>query len=280
MITIDENGMQSEILVKNPRQSLCVFEYIYFSDATSAINDRYTYLVREALGRELAREFPVDADLVVPVPDSSIPSALGYAEASGITYGQAIIKNRYSDRTFIKPDQRLRQLEVDLKFNLVKPKIQGARLIIVDDSIVRGNTMKRLVSALRNQGAKEIHLRSSSPPLRHPCYFGIDIPRETELIAAGRTQREIAEYIGVDSLGYLSLAGLGRAINATMDATPTPDDEAALKLLHSEFCYGCMETQGYPFDPHAEINRTARPIKLIPRGGDKTAVGAKDAPHV
>ncbi|HTK07664.1 MAG TPA: amidophosphoribosyltransferase [Ktedonobacteraceae bacterium] len=265
LITIDETGMRSEILVKNPRQSLCVFEYIYFSDATSAINDRYTYLVREALGRELAREFPVEADLVVPVPDSSIPSALGYAAVSGITYSQAIIKNRYSDRTFIKPDQRLRQLEVDLKFNFVRPKIDGARLIIVDDSIVRGNTMKRLVSALRNQGAKEIHLRSSSPPLRYPCYFGIDIPREKELIAAGRTQQEVADYIGVDSLGYLSMAGLGRAIHTAQGDMPTPDDETALNLLHSEFCYGCMETQGYPFDPHAEINRTARPIQLTPR---------------
>ena len=125
LITIDEQGMHSEILVRIPRQSLCVFEYIYFSDATSQLNGRYVYTVREALGRELAREHPVEADMVIPVPDSSIPAALGYAAASGIPYGQAIIKNRYSDRTFIKPDQRLRQLEVDLKFNMVKPKIAG-----------------------------------------------------------------------------------------------------------------------------------------------------------
>jgi amidophosphoribosyltransferase len=267
LITIDENGMHSEVLVKLPRKSLCVFEYIYFSDATSSLNGRYTYLVREALGRELANEYPVEADLVVPVPDSSIPSALGYAAASGIQYSQAIIKNRYSDRTFIKPDQRLRQLEVDLKFNLVKPKVDGARLIIVDDSVVRGNTMKRLVSALRNYGAKEIHLRSSSPPLRHPCYFGIDIPRETELIAAGRSIQEIAEYIGVDSLGYLSMAGLGRAINsAGLDGYRIMDDETALKLLHSEFCYGCMQEKGYPFDPTTEANRTAQPVKFVQRG--------------
>jgi amidophosphoribosyltransferase len=265
LVTVDESGMRSEILVKNPRQSLCVFEYIYFSDATSKIHGRYTYQVREALGRELALEYPVEADLVVPVPDSSIPAALGYAAASGITYGQAIIKNRYSDRTFIKPDQRLRQLEIDLKFNLVKPKIAGARLVVVDDSIVRGNTMKRLVSALRNYGAKEIHLRSSSPALRYPCYFGIDIPKETELIASGRTTQEIADYIGVDSLGYLSLAGLGRAINTAEGDEPAPNNETALKMLHGEFCYGCMETQGYPFDPHAEVNRTARPIKLTAR---------------
>lgn len=250
LLTIDDQGLHSEMLVRVPRQTLCVFEYIYFSDATSKLNGRYTYTVREELGRELAREHPVEADLVAPVPDSSIPAALGYAAASGITYGKAIIKNRYSDRTFIKPDQRLRQLEVDLKFNMVKPQIEGKRLIIVDDSIVRGNTMKRLVAALRRQGAKEIHLRSSAPPLRHPCYFGIDIPQEAELIAAGRSVQEIADYIGVDSLGYLSIPGLGRAINAAgTNPHLLADDEAAHQSLHSEFCYGCMVKEGWPFDP-------------------------------
>jgi amidophosphoribosyltransferase len=198
------------------------------------------------------------------VPDSSIPAALGYAAASGIPYGQAIIKNRYSDRTFIKPDQRLRQLEVDLKFNMVKPKIQGKRLVVVDDSIVRGNTMKRLVAALRHQGAKEIHLRSSSPPLRHPCYFGIDIPQESELIAAGRTVAEIAAYIDVDSLGYLSITGLGRAI-ASANGSNSLDDRSANAALHNEFCYGCMSRHGWPYDPlsvqvqrQREMNLTAK----------------------
>ncbi len=258
LITIDEQGMHSEILVTIPRKALCVFEYIYFSDATSQFNGRYVYDVREALGRELAREHPVEADIVIPVPDSSIPAALGYATASGIPYGQAIIKNRYSDRTFIKPDQRLRQLEVDLKFNMVKPKIQGKRLVIVDDSIVRGNTMKRLVAALRHQGAKEIHLRSSSPPLRHPCYFGIDIPQENELIAAGRTVAEIAAYIDVDSLGYLSITGLGRAIDSS-NGSQRLDDARANAALHSEFCYGCMAKQGWPYDPLDEQRVIASP---------------------
>jgi amidophosphoribosyltransferase len=247
-ITIDEDGLHAETLVKAARSSLCVFEYIYFSEATSQLNGRYIYSVREALGRELAREHPVEADLIVPVPDSSIPAALGYAEASGIPYGQAIIKNRYSDRSFIKPDQRLRELEVDLKFNLVQPKIEGMRLVIVDDSIVRGNTMKRLVAALRHRGVKEIHLRSSSPPLRHPCYFGIDIPQEEELIAAGRSIQQIADYIGVDSLGYLSLAGLGRAIHSVSHREDV-DNGTATRLLHQELCYGCMAKQGWPFDP-------------------------------
>ncbi len=254
LITIDENGMHSEILVHAPRRALCVFEYIYFSDATSKLNERYVYPVREELGRELAHEHPIEADLIVPVPDSSVPAALGYAQASGIPYGMAIIKNRYADRTFIKPDQRLRQMEIDLKFNFVKPHIEGKRLVIVDDSIVRGNTMKRLAAALRRQGATEIHLRSSAPPMRHPCYFGVDIPQEAELIAAGRSVQEIADYIGVDSLGYLSLAGLGRAINsASTRQVDIPDNDAAVEMLHSEFCYGCMEKQGWPFDPNAKI---------------------------
>ncbi len=266
LITIDENGMRAEMLASLPRHALCVFEHIYFSDATSRLNDAYVYNVREELGRELARENPVEADLIVPVPDSSIPAALGYASEAKITYGQAIIKNRYSDRSFIKPDQRLRQLEVDLKFNFVQPKVEGARLIIVDDSIVRGNTMKRLVSALRNRGVKEIHLRSSAPPLRHPCYFGIDIPQETELIAAGRSIQEVADYIGVDSLGYLSLAGLGRALQrAETKNTSALDDVQATQFLHSRFCYGCMQTQGWPFDPLEGTHHGAQHAPFFPK---------------
>jgi len=257
-ITIDDEGMHSEKLPVPPppvnRRALCVFEYIYFSDATSRLNERFVYTAREAFGRELAREHPVEADLVVPVPDSSVPAALGYAAASGIPYAMAIIKNRYADRTFIKPDQRLRQMEIDLKFNFVKPQVEGKRLIVVDDSIVRGNTTKRLTAALRRAGAKEIHLRSSSPPMRHPCYFGVDIPQEAELIASGKTVQQITDYIGVDSLGYLSLAGLSRAINsASQKAVSIANDDEAVKLLHSEFCYGCMEKQGWPIDPREYI---------------------------
>ena len=272
LITIDEHGMRGEILVKLPRHAMCVFEYIYFADATSQINNRYVYNVREALGRELAKEFPVEADMVAPVPDTSIAAALGYAAESGTEYGMSIIKNRYSDRSFIKPDQRLRQLEVDLKFNLVKPKIEGKRLVVVDDSIVRGNTMKRLVAALRRYGAKEIHLRSSAPPMRHPCSFGVDIPQETELIAAGRSVQEIADYIGVDSLGYLSIEGLGRAIASVTPDVPSgarPDDVAARTLLHTEFCYGCMEKQGWPYDPEADLpfQRTLPVVANLVRRG-------------
>ncbi len=261
LVTIDEQGMRVEKLFSHPRQSLCVFEYIYFSDATSKVNGRYIYTVRELLGRELAREHPVEADLVVPVPDSSIPAALGYAAESKTPFGLAIIKNRYSDRSFIKPDQRLRQMEVDLKFNLVRPHIEGKRLVVVDDSIVRGNTMKRLVAALRRAGAKEIHLRSSAPPLRHPCYFGIDIPQEEELIAAGRTVQEVADYIGVDSLGYLSIPGLGRAIHAVNEPNGALDQVSARRVLHNEFCYGCMEKSGWPFNPTEQLHIIRPPLR-------------------
>ena len=260
LIMINEHGIHSKQLVKIPRQSLCVFEYIYFSDAASQLNGRFVYNVREALGRELAMEHPIEADLIVPVPDSSIPAALGYAEASGIPFGQAIIKNRYSDRTFIKPDQRLRVREINLKFNIVKPKIEGKRLVVVDDSIVRGNTMKRLVANLRDEGAREIHLRISSPPLRHPCYFGIDIPQRDQLVAAGRTVQEVADYISADSLGYLSLPGLGRAIYRANHDTQL-DNEAIQTFLHNEFCYGCMESQGWPYDPATAC--TARPVEFF-----------------
>ena len=137
--------------------------------------------------------------------------------------------------------------------------------MIVDDSIVRGNTVKRLASALRHRGVKEIHLRSSSPPLRHPCYFGIDIPQENELIAAGRSIQEVADYIGVDSLGYLSLEGLGRAISAACSSQEVLDDQAALQFLHGEFCYGCMEKKGWPFDPRTDAMRTPRLATILPQ---------------
>ncbi len=270
LITIDENGLHSEQIVQMPREAMCVFEYIYFAEATTQLEEGYIYQVREALGRELAREFPREADLVLPVPDSSIPAALGYSGASSIPYSQAIIKNRYSDRSFIKPDQRLRQQEVDLKFNLVKPKIKGQRLVIIDDSIVRGNTMKRLVAALRKEGAKEIHLLSSAPPLRNPCYFGIDIPQPNELIAAGRTVEEIQDYIGVDSLGYLSLEGLGRALDLTQTRTET--DPQALHFLHNKFCYGCMQTQGWPFDPK-DSREVTRPMQIVQTNTIRRAIG-------
>lgn len=256
LVTIDHRGVRSEHFMRAPRQSLCVFEYIYFSDATSTLEGRGVYDTREALGRELAREHPADADMVAPVPDTSIPMALAYAQETGLPYGYAMIRSRYADRSFIKPDQRLRQLEIDLKFNIIQSKVAGKRLVLVEDSIVRGNTLKILIAALRRKGVREVHVRIGSPPMRHPCYFGIDIPSEDELVAATKSVEEVREYLGADSLGYLSLAGLGRALGAQGGA-PRAED-----YLHRRCCYGCLEVRGYPFDPIAaatedpELNAT------------------------
>jgi len=243
LVTIDQQGIHSEHIMKASRRALCVFEYIYFSDATSSLEGRGVYATREALGRELAREQPVPVDMVAPVPDTSIPIALAYAEEAGIPYGEAMIRSRYADRSFIKPDQRLRKMEIDFKYNIISSKVEGKRLVLVDDSIVRGNTLKILTAALRRKGAAEVHIRIGSPPMRHPCYFGIDIPSEDDLLASTRSIQEVCSYLGADSLGYLSLAGLGRALGAHGSAA------RAEEYLHRRCCYGCLETQGYPFDP-------------------------------
>ncbi len=260
-VTIDEEGLHRDILMQAPRQSLCVFEYIYFADAKSWINRMSVYEAREAMGRELARMFPADADYVVPVPDTSIPSALGYTAVTGIPYEHAIIKKPASERTFIKPGRLQRQMALEQKFYLSETKIRGARLVIVDDSIVRGTTMKYLIAALRKCGAKEIHLRSSAPPLRHACHFGVDIPHETELIASGHTVQEVADYLEVDSLGYLSLAGLGRALKTLhMSEDDLFSARSAVDFLHTRFCYGCMDQQGWPFDPQKPV-RSLRDVE-------------------
>lgn len=245
LVTISEYEVHREILLQAPRQALCVFEHIYFSDATSHLYGRDVYAAREAMGQALAREHPTEADLIVAVPETAIPAALGYAAESGIRYKNAIIKNHYSDRTFIKPDQQQREAALEQKFKLVQAEIAGARLVVVDDSIVRGTTMKHLVAILRRKGAREIHLRSTAPPLLYPCYFGIDIPQETELIASGRSIQTIAAYLGVDSLGYLSLAGLSQALAGKND--PSLKQNRSAQFLHAHFCYGCLEKSGWPF---------------------------------
>ncbi len=243
LVTIDQHGVHSEHFVRESRRALCVFEYIYFSDATSTLEEREVYSTREALGRELAREHPADADLVTPVPETAIPFALAFARESGIPYAEAMISSRYADRSFIKPDQRLRKLEIDLKFNFISSKVEGKRLVLIDDSIVRGNTLKILIAALRRKGATAVHVRIGSPPLKNPCYFGVDIPSQEDLIASTRTVDEVRTYLGADSLGYLSLAGLGRALGAHGNPARAED------YLYRRFCFGCLEQHGYPFDP-------------------------------
>lgn len=251
LVTIDDRGCHSEVFLRRARRGLCVFEFVYFSDATSVLDGRNVYAVREELGRQLAREHPADADMVVPVPLTAIPMAIGYAEEIGLPFAEPIIASRYADRSFIKPDQRLRRLEVDLKFNIVRSKVEGKRLIVVEDSIVRGTTLSILIKALRRNGAKEIHMRSAAPPIRHPCYFGIDIPTENELIAHSNSVEQVRQFIGADTLGYLSLAGLGRAAGGS---SPDSDGTAEGHLRH-RFCFGCMDDHGYPFPVQAGAER-------------------------
>jgi amidophosphoribosyltransferase len=194
-----------------PRESFCIFEYIYFARPDSNLNRQNVYVYRKELGRVLAREHPVPADLVVPVLDSGNTAALGYAEESGIPYEQAMIRNHYVRRTFIEPSQSIRHFGVKVKHNAVQGVLQGKRVVLVDDSIVRGTTLLKLVTMLRNAGAREVHLRISAPATVGSCYYGIDTPTCDELIAHGRSVEEIREIIGAESLGYLSLEGLRRA---------------------------------------------------------------------
>lgn len=217
IIVIDKAGLRSkQARVKHAqagiRRASCIFEYIYFARPDSIIDGTSVYEARKIAGRILAEEHPVDADLVIAVPDTSIPAAVGYAEASGIPFGEGLIKNRYVGRTFIQPEQELRETAVRLKLNPLKYNITGRRIVMIDDSIVRGTTSRQIVNSLRNAGAREVHLRISSPPVTHSCYFGIDTPDREQLIGARKTPEQIAEAIGADSLGYLSAEGLVRSV--------------------------------------------------------------------
>jgi amidophosphoribosyltransferase len=206
-ITIDEGGLRTERFADSDPHG-CLFEYVYLARPDSAIAGRRVHLVRKEIGRTLAMECPVDADLVIPTPESGTPSAIGYAEASGIPYGQGLVKNAYVGRTFIQPSQTIRQLGIRLKLNPIRDVIEGRRLIVVDDSIVRGNTQRALVKMLREAGAAEVHVRIASPPVSWPCFFGIDFATRAELIAPGLSVEEICRSIGADTLGYISLEGL------------------------------------------------------------------------
>jgi len=207
LIAIDADGLRSTRFAV-PDRAGCIFEYVYLARPDTAIAGRSVHAARVALGRRLAAEHPVDADLVIPVPESGTPAAVGYAAASGIPFGQGLTKNAYVGRTFIQPSQTLRQLGIRLKLNPLREVIKGKRLVVVDDSIVRGNTQRALVRMLREAGAAEVHVRISSPPVEWPCFYGIDFASRAELIANGLTVDEIAASLGADSLGYISIEGL------------------------------------------------------------------------
>jgi amidophosphoribosyltransferase len=217
VVTLNAAGISSRQVTHNERRAFCVFEYIYFARPDSRMGGTVLQVARARMGEILWREAPVDADLVIPVPDSGNPAARGLARASGLPTDDGFIKNRYVARTFIQPGQELRRLGVRMKFNPVPEVVAGKRLIVVDDSIVRGTTDRQIVRMLRDAGAAEVHLRISAPPIKHPCHYGIDMSTREEMIAHGRTNDEICAELGADSLHYLSLEGVYEAVGARRD---------------------------------------------------------------
>jgi len=213
LVVVDENGLRSERLAPpQPRLGRCVFEHIYFARPDSILFGRSVHEVRTSFGAQLAKDHPAEADVVIAVPDSGVPAAIGFARASGIPYDMGLVRSHYIGRTFIEPQQSIRHFGVKLKLNAVRGVLEGKRVVVVDDSIVRGTTSRKIVKMLRSAGAKEVHLRISSPPTAWPCYYGIDTPTRQELIASSHSVDEIAKYVTADSLGYLSIEGLYAAL--------------------------------------------------------------------
>jgi len=231
MLVIDSAGLRSHRLTAKAQPHFCVFEYVYFARPDSHFSiggkTRSVYEVRKALGEMLAEEHGVDADVVIPVPDSGVPAAIGYAAARKIPFEMGLIRSHYVGRTFIEPQQSIRHFGVRLKLNPVEPALRGKRVVVIDDSIVRGTTSRKIVKMVRDAGAREVHLRISSPPTQWPCYYGIDTPTRRELIASSHSAAEIARYVTADSLGYLSLQGMIKAVAGSAEGT-------------AGFCHACF----------------------------------------
>jgi amidophosphoribosyltransferase len=217
MISLGERGIETRQVVEGERQAFCVFEHIYFARPDSILEGNRMQVSRRKMGEILWRESPVEADVVIAVPDSGNPAAAGYSKASGIARDDGLIKNRYVARTFIQPGQELRKHGLRMKFNPLREVVEGKRIVVVDDSIVRGNTTRQIVKMLRDAGALEVHMRISAPPIRHPCHYGVDMSTTQEMVAHGRTVEEIAQELDCDSLAYLSLDGVYEAIRGTRD---------------------------------------------------------------
>ena len=241
VIIVDSNGLHTATWSGGTgRRALCVFELIYFARPDSIMDGQLVHSARQQLGAQLAKEHPVEADLVIGIPDSSTAAAVGYAQESGIPYSEGLIKNRYVGRTFIEPEQRLRDLGVRQKFNPLVEVIQGKRLVVVDDSIVRGTTTPHVVNLLRKGGAKEVHMRVCAPPIKHPCFMGVDMASREELLAANNTLEQIREIVGADSLGYLTVEGLMKVVDGT----------------NGGFCDACF-TGNYPVPIQLELSKFA-----------------------
>jgi amidophosphoribosyltransferase len=229
LVMADDRGLRSRRFAESPRRALCVFEFVYLARADSRLAGRTVLSARREMGRRLAGEAPADADLVIPIPDTGHSAAQGYAEAAGLPYGEGLMKNRYVGRTFIEPTPSLRDRGVKLKLNPIPDAVGGRRLVVVDDSIVRGTTTRQIVQALREAGATEVHMRVTSPPVRWPCFYGIDMSTREELVASDLAVDEVRAFIGSDSLAYLSLDGL-------VASTGRPE---------GEFCRACFDGE-YP----------------------------------
>jgi amidophosphoribosyltransferase len=256
LIAIDEHGLRSERFAP-PEPKGCIFEYVYLARPDTTISGRSVHAARVKVGRALAKEHPVEADLVIPVPESGTPAAVGYAQESGIPYGLGLVKNSYVGRTFIQPSQTIRQLGIRLKLNPLRDVIRGKRLVVVDDSIVRGNTQRALIRMLREAGALEVHVRISSPPVKWPCFYGIDFASRAELIANGLDTDGIRASIGADSLGYVSLEGL-------IAATEQPK---------SRLCRACFDGE-YPIALPADDLIGKHVLEGIERGIDRVKPGS------
>jgi amidophosphoribosyltransferase len=247
MVIVGPEGMVRQRYTATKPKAHCVFEHVYFSRPDSIVYGKSVQMSRELMGRMLALEHHVDADIVVPVPDSGVPAALGYAKESGLPFSQALIRNHYVGRTFIEPSQAIRDFGVKLKLNPVRELLQGKRVVLVDDSIVRGTTSRKIVRMVRSAGASEVHMRISCPPTVSPCFYGVDTPRKRELIAANNSVAEIEKYIEADTLGYLSISALRKAVD---------DDE---RLEH---CYACY-TGDYPTEL-TNIEELQQPKRALP----------------
>ena len=246
-VIVDDAGLRTLYRsIRNGRQASCIFENIYFARPDSLLNGRRVYSDRMRMGAELAREYPVEADMVIGVPDSATAAAVGYSQESGIPFGEGLVKNRYVGRTFIEPDQRFRDLGVRRKLNPLPEMIEGKRLVVVDDSIVRGTTTPHVVSLLRRGGAKEVHLRICAPPIISTCHFGVDMATKGELIAADQSVDDVREFVGADSLGYLSIKGLIKSV----------------ELPRENFCMGCFTGQ-YPIPVQLEMDKLVMEVQAV-----------------
>jgi amidophosphoribosyltransferase len=254
VVVIDAQGVRRLPGVPMQREALCMLEMIYFARPDSDMYGQSLHIARQRMGQELAREHPVpDADLVIPVPDSGTPAALGFAQASGVPYGEGFIKNRYIQRTFIQPDQRMRDLGVRMKLTPIREMLKGKKVVMVDDSIVRGTTTGKVVRLLLDAGAAEVHVRISSPPVKFPCFYGIDMATQDQLIAAKQSVEEIRRHVGATTLGYLSAEGLSRALSV-------PNDN---------FCLACF-TGDYPIEIPAHIKVSKFALEIPVTNGNRT----------